>query len=218
MLEFTFFFFLPSTSLIFSPFLSSGFSISLCLLPTPLNWAIFIHLFKERILNFTPCQVLFYHNPDNLPAFMVINFNNRGRSWAANTLFKLRSLHPIKTRERGCQQGGWQGASLGRTGRKAPLGWFDAASPGRMGRKAPLGWVDAVKAWAEKTPEHRRDTRQAPHGASAGSQEATAGHSELQTGDQRGWGESSEGAVVVPGLQWRSNAVIWVFYAESKCR
>lgn len=41
------FFFLPSTSLIFFPFLGSGFSTSLHLLPMSLNWVIFIHLFNE---------------------------------------------------------------------------------------------------------------------------------------------------------------------------
>lgn len=187
-------FFLPSTSLIFSPFPSSGVSTSLRLLPTSLNWVIFIHLFNECILNFTPCQVLFYHNPDNLPAFMVINFNKGGRSWAANTLFKLRSLPSIKRIETGYRRGGWQGAS-----------------PGRMVRKAPL-----IRC-SEKTPERPRNTpgttqskcqqpRKWPLGA--GRRRQVGG----------GAGASREGVVMMPRSQWGSGAAIRVFYTESKCR
>lgn len=142
-------FFLPSTSLIFSPFPSSGFSTSLRLLPTSLNWVIFIHLFNECTLNFTPCQVLFYHNPDSLPAFMVINFNKGGRSWAANTLFKLRSLPSIKRSETGYRRGGWQGASP-RDGQES--------SPEMIG-------------CSEKTPS-APGTHQVPPGASASSPES----------------------------------------------
>ena len=95
----------------FLPLLSSGFYISFFLLPTPLFWAMLIHLFKECILNVIPCQVLFYHNPDNTPAFMVINFNKGGGSQATNTLFNLRSINSIKTNETGYRHREWQGIS-----------------------------------------------------------------------------------------------------------
>ena len=191
------FFFLPSTSLIFSPFLSSGFPISSCLLPTPLNWAILVHLFNERTLNFTPCQVLFCHNPDNLPVLMVINFNNGGRSWAANTLFKLRLLHSIETREPGYRRGGWLSRSLSR----------------KDGQESSSEMIRCSKTWPEKTPGYPRNTRQAPHRASASRRESDRW---AQWGADRwpaGLGASSEGAAVPRGPQWRSTAVIRAFYA-----
>lgn len=167
MLEFIFFCF-PHLWF-FLPLLSSGFYISFFLLPTPLFWAMLIHSFKECILNAIPRQVLFYHSPDSIPAFMVINFNKGGRSRATNTWFKLRSINSIKTNETGYRHGEWQGISPERMVKKASLRWWRAEKPGLRGHLSFP--VTHSRPYIEQVPLAKK---------------ATTMHSEVQPASWRG--------------------------------
>ena len=166
------FFFLPSTSLIFSPFLSSGFPISSCLLPTPLNWAILVHLFNDAhwISLLARCSSV-----TTLTTYLCL--------WWLILTMEADHEQQIHYLNSGCfiplRQGN-QG-----TGEE---GDSPGASPGRTVRKAPLRWLDAVRPDLRRHPDTpgthvRHHTEQAP-----AAEKVTAGHSEVQTGGRRGWG------------------------------